>query len=210
MAVGDTPVPDPTTLTIDAVERAVQAERDYVNGQIGILEERLKGIDRATALLAATVGRVPTDVEQAVGHQADLTDERFTSVQRQFSERDVRSARESADNKIAVDAAFAAQKEAAAEQNKANTKAIDKSEEATTEAISKLAELFRTTLDAVKEQLDDLKQRVQAIESGRNGASENRLETRQVQQQVSASLIGWVTVGVFALSIVVAVIVKFA
>lgn len=181
------PVPDPTILTTEQLLRTAQAERDYVDGRIDVLIERLAGMDRATELLSNTVNRVPTDTQKEVSHLASLVDERFTSVGQRFDERDVRSARESADNKVAVDAAFAAQKEAAAEQNKANTKAIDKSEEATTESINKLGELFQTTIDALKESVDDLKQRVQAIESSKQGVAESTQQNYQTQEPVTAA-----------------------
>jgi hypothetical protein len=152
--------PDPTDAVNDAVERAVKAERDYVDGKIGILGERLDAIDRATELLNETVNRVPTDVQKEVGHIRELTDEKFSGIQTQFKERDTRQERESRDNKVAVDAAFAAQKEAASEQNKSNTLAINKSETSTIETINKLDRLFKTTTDALGDKIDDNKQRV--------------------------------------------------
>jgi hypothetical protein len=150
-------VPDPTSLTTAALTRASAAERDYVNGQLDVVRERFRGIDEAARLLAETVNRAPTDVTQQVGHLRELTDERFKSVDKQFGERDTRSERESRDNKVAVDAAFAAQKEAASEQNKSNTLAISKSEAATAETLNKLSELFKSTTDALADKIDDVK-----------------------------------------------------
>jgi hypothetical protein len=170
------PTPDPTLLTTAQLLRQVAAERDYVDGQIGVLRERLSGIDKATELLNETVNRVPTDVQVAIGNLQALTDEKFESIQKQFVERDTRSERESKDNKTAVDAAFAAADKAADERNKSNTLAISKSETATTETINKLAELFKTTTDALGDKIDDLKERVGRIEATRLGAVENRHE----------------------------------
>lgn len=51
--------PDPTVLTTQQMTRAVNAERDYVNGQLEVLRERLTGIDRATVVLNETVNRTP-------------------------------------------------------------------------------------------------------------------------------------------------------
>jgi hypothetical protein len=107
------PNPDPTLASNDAIERAAVAERDYVNGQLDVLRERLKGIDVATQLLNSTVNRTPTDIQKEILHLRELSDEKFESVAIQFKERDTRQERESRDNKVAVDAAFAAQKEAA-------------------------------------------------------------------------------------------------
>jgi hypothetical protein len=149
--------PDPSTLTTQQLMRSIQAERDYVNGQVAVLMERLTGIDKATELRLQGITDIPIQIAEKVDHLAALMNERFNSVEKQFDERDTRSERESKDNKVAVDAAFAAQKEAASEQNKSNTLAIDKSERATAETLNKQADLFKSTTDALADKIDDLK-----------------------------------------------------
>jgi len=131
-------VPDPSSLTTEALIRAVAAERDYVDGRINVILERLRGIDVATELLNETVTRTPTDITKEITHLRELMEVQFRSVHLQFAERDTRQERESRDNKVAVDAAFAAQKEAAAKQDEGNQKSIDKSERSTSETIAKL------------------------------------------------------------------------
>jgi chromosome segregation ATPase len=175
---------DPSVRSSEAIRTAVNAERDYVNGQVSILQARLNGMDEATKVLHETVTRTPTDIQQAVGHLKELHNERFESVATQFKERDTRSERESRDNKVAVDAAFAAQKEAASEQNKSNTLAISKSEEATKETLATLAELFRTEIAALAARNDDLKDRlvtldlkINTIQSVKQGEGEQRATT---------------------------------
>lgn len=66
------PVPDPTLLTTEQLLRAVAAERDYTDGQIAKLEERLHAIDRATELLNETVNRTPTEIQKEVAHLREL------------------------------------------------------------------------------------------------------------------------------------------
>lgn len=151
--------PDPTVLTTQQLDRGLEGERDYVRGEIRVIEQRLNAMDVATRLLNETVNRVPTDVQVSVGSLKDLHSEKFTSVALQFAERDTRQERESRDNKVAVDAAFAAQKEAASEQNKSNTLAIDKSERATAETLNKQADLFQSRTMALDGQIADLKER---------------------------------------------------
>lgn len=170
--------PDPTVLTTEAMARGLAAERDYVDGQLQVVLERLRGIDTATKLLNEGADRVPHAVTEEVKHLRELMEEKFTSVETQFRERDTRQEREAKDNQIRVDAAFAAQKESAAEQNKSNTLAITKSEIATTETINKLSELFRTTIDALSSKIDDLKERVRGMESVKQGYTESRSEGR--------------------------------
>jgi hypothetical protein len=172
MADDSTPTPDPTVLTTEALIRAVNAERDYVDGRVAVLEQRLHAIDVATRLLNETVNRVPTDVQREVSHLTGLMDERLRSIGLQFAERDTRQEREARDNKLAVDAAFAAQEKQAAAQNKANAEAIGKSEIATSETIRNLTALLNTTGAGLGDKIDDLKERVGKVESIRQGGRE--------------------------------------
>ena len=170
---GSRPVPDPTLLTDAAIAKAVAAMHDYIDGQIQVRDERLAGIDKATELRLRRIDHIDDLVESIaridaliIGHwtldderwkarfQHDdtgeaLLSERFRSIETQFRERDVLAQRESQLNKIALDAAFSAskeavaaaltaQKEAAGKQDEGNQKAIDKSEIATNEKINKL------------------------------------------------------------------------
>jgi hypothetical protein len=171
---------EPLQGAIDAAARDREriAERDYVDGQLDILKERLNGIDRATVVLNETVNRTPTVVQVAIGNVRELMEEKFDSIALQFKERDTRSERESRDNKIAVDAAFAAQKEIAAQQNQSNTLAISKSETSTAETIAKLAELVKTQTDALADKIDANKERLAAIEAQRMGVSDERNRSR--------------------------------
>lgn len=197
------PSPDPTTLTSDAIARVVQQRADLTTAQLEVVEakfaiirERITGIDKATALFQETLIRVPTDVDKQVSNLKALHEERFHSIAQQFEERDKRGERESRDNKVAVDAAFAAQKEAASEQNKSNTLAISKSEGATAETILKLEQLVSANIQGLNDKVDDLKstaallrsemitnanairQEVIALQSRRDAHTESRTESK--------------------------------
>lgn len=196
LSVESKPNPDPTSATNAAVDRAMRSERDYVDGQIAVLVERLNGIDTATVLRMTNFEQTPVQVDEKVRHLFELMTEKFASVQTQFTERDERAVRESTANTVAVNAAFAAQKEAAAEQNKSNTLAIDKSEIATKEAIQKLAELVKTGMDALSDKIDDAKEhrarmedRITRIETRGSSFIEAKSESRDSGRFV-ATIIG--------------------
>lgn len=206
------PNPDPTVATNDAVARAVRAERDYVDGQLEVLRERLNGIDTATSLRLRQFENTPEQVDEKVGHLGTLMVERFDSVQTQFRERDTRSERESRDNKVAVDAAFAAQKEAAAKQDEANQKAIDKSEKATNETINKNNDAAAAANKALSDKIEDqkdrttrLEDRVSRMESAGAGRSEQRTEGRAATGAVYAFIGAALGVIGLAMAIIVAV-----
>ena len=148
--------------------------REHVADQVKVIEQRLTDMDKATALLSAQTLRVPSEVDRQVGHVREVHAEKFTAIANQFDERDHRSERESRDNKVAVDAAFAAQKEAAAEQNKSNTLAISKSEIATTEAINKLEQLVQAALKGLEGKISDVTDRINRIETSVVGLAQQR------------------------------------
>lgn len=182
---GSRPVPDPTTLTDKAIDKAVEALEQLIAGKFEVLDQRINGIDMATKLRVESIADVPGLIEKEVAHLESVINVKFEGVAVQLRERDERAARESQLGKDALDAAFSAskeavaaaltaQKEAAAEQNKSNTLAISKSETATAETMNKLETLLRTTVQGVSEKVDDLKERVGRMESVKVGATENR------------------------------------
>ena len=143
-----------------------------------LIEQRLNAMDLATKVLAGSVEKFPTDIDRAVGSVREIvlgevsrvqavTLEKFTAIDGTFSS-----------NALALTAALAAQKEAAAEQNKSNTLAITKSESSTKETIAANAVQAQTGLASLENQFDDLKERVVRIESSGAGVVANRSETR--------------------------------
>src|SRR5579859_1583848 len=116
------PVPDPTVLTTAQLLRELAALRELVF-------IRLDGMDKATTLLSETVNRTPTVIQTEISHVRELIDERFDGVSRQFEDRDVRTAQAAKAGKEALDAALQSAKELVAQQNDANTKQAEKTEQ---------------------------------------------------------------------------------
>lgn len=79
--------PDPSVFTTEAIMRAVDAERDYVLGQLAVLRARLDGMDEAARVLSETVTRFPTDVQQEVGHFKELHRTQIEEMRRGLDER---------------------------------------------------------------------------------------------------------------------------
>jgi hypothetical protein len=223
---------DPTRLTTDAVNAVTEQFRRDLDSLRELFEARLSAMDKATELLAATVGKVPSDTDKAVGalrellaaridgmdtatkllaaqvsevptstdkavaalrlilqgeirNVQDVAQEKFTAIEGTF-----------ASNALALTAALAAQKEAAAEQNKSNTLAIGKSEQGTKETIAANASQTGTSLASQAALIADLKERLVRLESGglatvaaageqRAARGERRLDIGQVVAVVS-------------------------
>jgi len=97
------PIPDPTTLTTEQLLRALAAEREYVNGQLGIRDQRIDGMDRATKLLDETVNRTPTLIQTEIQHVREVMDERRDATNAEFAaaEKAVETAMASAEKAVA-------------------------------------------------------------------------------------------------------------
>jgi len=198
---GSRPVPDPTELTDKAIAKAVSSLTQYIEGKVEVLETRIDGIDKATTLRIDGMKGISPEIDTKVDHLQELHNEKFTSIATQFKERDTRSERESRDNKVAVDAAFAAQKEAAAKQDEANAKAIDKSEKATAETIKTNQELSRSTTDSLTKSLDEVKIAVSRIESQKVGATETRQTNTENRGALYATIGLIITIVLFGMAL---------
>jgi hypothetical protein len=169
------PVPDPTKLTTEQLNREITSLRDAtVAAQIAlreILTTRMDGNDRAIQLLQAHADKLPEWVNEKIAALTVVTHEKFSSIQTQFTERDVRTEQAAGAVKIAVDAALQAQKEAVGEQNKSSSTAISKSELATTKQIDQLSVLIQTMTKAFDDKIGDVKDRLVRIE-GKDAATD--------------------------------------
>ncbi len=172
--VGSVPVPDPTVLTTQQLQREIATSREVVETHLEgikrVIETRLEGMDKAIALLQISNDRIPTHVNEMVTHLKSLHEERFHSIATQFLERDTRTEQTSRDSKVAVDAALQAAKEAVGEQNKSNALAIAKSETTFTKQIDQIGILISALQKGFDDKIDDIKTRLQSMEGQRKGA----------------------------------------
>lgn len=186
---GSRPVPDPTELTDKAIAKAVAALTDHIASELGVRDERLQGIDRATELRLKEIDGLPGQIVREVSHLEILHDAKIEAERRfaaaevahlrevddiRFQAAERLASRESELNALALAAAFAAQKEASAKEAEYTRIASVKSESAVAQAIDKLGELFATQTRGLGDKVDDLKDRVGRIESTKQGATENR------------------------------------
>lgn len=95
-----------------------------------------------------------------------------TAVNERFQLGDVQTEKAARDVKSAVDAAFAAAKEAVGEQNKSNALSIAKSEVSTTKQLDQLAENLRLSVKTSDDKIGDLKDRIIAMEGQSKGTGQ--------------------------------------
>jgi hypothetical protein len=170
------PVPDPTALTTDQLRREISALREVVM-------IRIDGVESNAMTLKETLNNRKEEIDASalalrellkseINKLAIVTDEKFSGVSNQFIERDKRTDQLTVAAQTAVTAAFAAQKEAVSEQNKSNSLAINKSEQATAESLRQLQTLFISDSKATNDKIDDLKGRLDRGEGHGKGVSD--------------------------------------
>lgn len=205
---GSRPVPDPTVLTTEQLNRAISGLEETFDQKLEVLRERLTGIDRATELRLGGILEIPAQIDEKVGHLKSVTDERFHSIATQFNERDTRSEREARDNKLAVDAAFAAQEKQAVAQQESNTLAIDKSEKSTAETIKTNQDLAISRIEGLIKSLDEVKLRVNTIESAKSTITEAGVTGRTTAGLWIAAAVGIIGGFIGVSGIVLALLLK--
>jgi hypothetical protein len=173
----------------------IVALRNEIATRLTGIDTRFDAIDKATELQHEDMVRVPTQVDKAVGGLRDVleqsmrvyvaelrgelhrhvaeTQEKFIGVGSQFTERDTRTDQRAGDTKLAVDAAFAAAKEATAKIEAGFTKQIDA-----------MITIIDTKTANLAGSISDLKDRLTAIESRTAGIGDNRSEARASGNQM--------------------------
>lgn len=152
-----------------------------------------------TEQLVRELGNLERQLLAEVHHRGELTDDKFDGVLQKFSDLEARTLEQKRDTKDALDAALAAQKEAVKEQTLASEKSIIKSETATSERIKGVEGLLSTTSKASDDKIDDLKDRVQRLESRAQGVGEGAATVRQSNDTTRAVLASAIGVMVFVI-----------
>ncbi len=107
-----------------------------------------------------------------------IDNERFAKISEQLSSVERVRVEQKADTKRELDAALTAQKESSTKTEAALIKLLDS-----------ITTTFNTGMAALTGRLDDVRDRVVAIESNKAGASEQRTESRQ-STSLTAAMIG--------------------
>jgi tetrahydromethanopterin S-methyltransferase subunit B len=209
-----TPRPDPTLLTTQQLLREIAALKE-------LLEARVETPEKLLVLFNETVDRIERHAEGSIKSLQELmfstfktVDEKFSGIDKRFQLGEIQTEKAARDVKSAVDAAFAASKEAVSEQNKSNALSNAKSETAVTKQIDQLAEILRTMtkgiddkIETVKkgidDKIDDLKERMTRVE-GRDEGSTRKVVEHQASGNYAAAIIG-VVVGVVGVLVAITI-----
>jgi hypothetical protein len=188
-------------LFITSHNSLAEASKDAVKASADVIGTRLDGMDKAIELLQKSSDKIPEFVRDQVGQLRDLhgekilgtsdtvkekiatqdqvSDERFKSIQIQFTL--LKQATEQLDlaNKTAIAAALQAQKESAGETQKSSQAAIAKSETSTSEAIKALTTAFNAAILGATDRINEIKSRLDRGE-GKTNVTDPMIESRLV------------------------------
>jgi len=188
------------------LDRAVNAQSDVINAKF---EAITKEVDK----IYTNVGKRGEDIHAAITHLRELTEgmvkelssvtgERFAGVAAQFAERDTRTDQRAGDTKLAVDAAFAAAKEATAKIEAGFTKQID----GMVTIIDTKTGNLSGGLGDLKERFTALEARTQGISTGRDTVRIEREDTRVIQQDNRGLIFGIIGVAIGAGALIITIV----
>jgi hypothetical protein len=176
-----------------SLDKAISTLREYIEARL----ERLVAVDEHSI---AQRGMLLAHLNETIQAAKALQEAKLIAltetvavfketVNGRFELGDVQTEKAARDVKSAVDAAFAASKEAVSEQNKSNALAIAKSEAGFTKNMDALADNVKSIVKNTDDKISDLKDRLVAIE-GRKGGSEDIWKVVGVVVAISISIAG--------------------
>lgn len=156
------------------VRDLLEAERDYTNGQITILQQRFGDMDKATLVLSETVNRVPTDLQIAIRDILRLMDERDRRVQDHFEAIKRLRESESILNQTALAAALASSEKATAVSAASLDRTIEKNAQLAEQAVASLG----ARVTQVSDQVVRTQQAIAEILASKQAVVEQKTDTR--------------------------------
>jgi len=169
---GRFPVPDPTTLTTEALRREVASLQVLIEQRVAALKElvesKFKGVgvelDLRQEGRSTEISYIKAQIDDDVRGLRDLVTEKFKTVDLAFDLVERQRIEQKKDTKDAVDAALTAQKEAVREQTTASERAIAKSEAATNKQLEQQLLTSGTANEALRRAIDEVKERVADVD----------------------------------------------
>lgn len=163
------PVPDPTVLTTQQLEREISSLRN-------MLSSRMDSMDEATDLRLERINSMGPEMRREIAHLTELIDQRFSTfeekfktIDTQFKERDVRTDKAATASADALAAALQAAKELVGAQGEASAAAAVKSETSFTKQIDQIGTIIQTQATAQDARITELKERIDRGEGNQSG-----------------------------------------
>jgi hypothetical protein len=200
------PQPDPSRLTTAQLESTAEQLRRELFSLRELLECRLDAMDKATLLRWVDVEKIwPSEVERLVKHSRELHRIDIANIQERFGANDAATKLAADTSQKALDAALLQAAALVRQQNEANDRASTKVEVSFSKLIDQQSVQIQTEGKARDGRVDEIKERVVALESQRLGGRANRDEHRQD----NTLIIGVIGMVLFIISVGLSIAVAF-
>ena len=140
------------------LDRSITSLRELLQTRLVCMEDDIQKIHQSLnergSLIKEQITHLHDLIISKINELGSVTTERFRGVDSQFAERDTRTDQRAGDTKLAVDAAFAAAKEATGKIEAGFTKQIDA-----------MSEMIDTKTKNADDKINDLKVRLTTVES---------------------------------------------
>jgi len=195
---GRFPVPDPTTLTTEALRREVASLQVLIEQRISALKDlteqstlSLKArSDEKEIRLQEQLQSLETQTRDLIAQALRNCNIQFDHIKEQLKNVEALRVEQKQDTKAAVDAALTAQKEAVREQTAAFREAVAKSETATAKQI-----------DQQGARIDDLKEALNKVDA----KAEASVNVARGGELTRGSLFGWIAAAVAIITVIVVI-----
>lgn len=172
------PIPDPTVLTTEALNREISLVREYIERSLTSMRTSFEaGRDAMHDLLDAKI-------DSSVA----LEDEKFRKVSREFELLERQREEQKGDTQKAVDAALTAQKEAVKEQTIASERAAGNQWSAMMKQMDQISATFNAAIDSIRRAIDDNKDRIVLLESRVVALEQQKIVVRESGAEHKQSL----------------------
>lgn len=149
-----------------------KAEKSIVVSIDKVQTEQRSNLTDAEKRVNEKLESMSKNFDQSFGQHRVVDDEKFRSIETQFTERDKRIEQLSIADKTAIAAALQAQKEAASATNESNAAAISKSEIGFTKQIDQIYTLVASMAKSSDDKINDLKSRLDRGEGHTRGLND--------------------------------------
>ena len=160
------PIPDPSAVTVTMIAREVLTLRELIG-------ERLDGMDKAIEIVAQSAARIPSAAQIDINNLRELMNEKFSGLNHRFTEGQKRNDLQAIEYKDNIKTAF-----------DAADKAIIKTES----VVTKTETFLIKQIDLLFQQSQSHGNRIQALESTKAGATENKVDKRADNTLVIATI----------------------
>ncbi len=192
---------DPSALTTQQLYREVLNLKENLAIRLDAMDKAIQLTQQYPTLLDKVSVDLKARTDAAIAALHDLVDQRFALIDTQIKERDIRVEQRAGDTKVALDAALSAADKGVTKQQDPQAEAAAKQEAAFTKQIDQIITLFNARAQTNADRIDEIRLRlsaldVRALQTADAMASveslSQRIQAIESQKQGSSDTYAWI------------------